>query len=202
MVSDPPAMKEWFVLQFLHVQPLSLGCEMFSFFFQAEDGIRDYKVTGVQTCALPIYGIEDLPHHGDRGRGEGGLRTLERGPPLGGIELMPVEDAYHASIFSTGNTRSALAPACFSRSSVSQKTFSRHTACTATRSGEPSSGMMVGDSDPGRSRAISGSALRGACSMMYLLSRTCCTPSMRISSRCTHSCFAAGRSSGVRMSTA
>src|SRR5256885_4604558 len=41
------------------------------FFFQAEDGIRDYKVTGVQTCALPIsnngtieghpaYGIEQL----------------------------------------------------------------------------------------------------------------------------------------------
>src|SRR5256885_5386073 len=26
------------------------------FFFQAEDGIRDYKVTGVQTCALPISG--------------------------------------------------------------------------------------------------------------------------------------------------
>src|SRR2546426_9129396 len=28
--------------------------EIFFFFFQAEDGIRDYKVTGVQTCALPI----------------------------------------------------------------------------------------------------------------------------------------------------
>src|SRR3989454_8989404 len=27
---------------------------VFFFFFQAEDGIRDYKVTGVQTCALPI----------------------------------------------------------------------------------------------------------------------------------------------------
>src|SRR5207237_7825990 len=26
-----------------------------SFFFQAEDGIRDSSVTGVQTCALPIY---------------------------------------------------------------------------------------------------------------------------------------------------
>src|SRR5256885_14369032 len=26
------------------------------FFFQAEDGIRYYKVTGVQTCTLPIYG--------------------------------------------------------------------------------------------------------------------------------------------------
>src|SRR5256885_5228000 len=29
-------------------------CGGFSVFFQAEDGIRDYKVTGVQTCALPI----------------------------------------------------------------------------------------------------------------------------------------------------
>src|SRR5687768_17651487 len=28
---------------------------MFIFFFQAEDGIRDVAVTGVQTCALPIY---------------------------------------------------------------------------------------------------------------------------------------------------
>ena len=27
----------------------------FVFFFQAEDGIRDYDVTGVQTCALPIF---------------------------------------------------------------------------------------------------------------------------------------------------
>src|SRR5256885_5121017 len=36
------------------------------FFFQAEDGIRDYKVTGVQTCALPIC---------DRRR-----RLLRRGP--------------------------------------------------------------------------------------------------------------------------
>src|SRR5688500_16225733 len=26
-----------------------------AFFFQADDGIRDYKVTGVQTCALPIW---------------------------------------------------------------------------------------------------------------------------------------------------
>src|SRR5690606_39563982 len=28
---------------------------VFLFFFQAEDGIRDFHVTGVQTCALPIY---------------------------------------------------------------------------------------------------------------------------------------------------
>ena len=29
-------------------------CLFFFFFFQAEDGIRDTSVTGVQTCALPI----------------------------------------------------------------------------------------------------------------------------------------------------
>src|SRR5699024_11408269 len=29
----------------------------FFFFFQAEDGIRDRNVTGVQTCALPIFAL-------------------------------------------------------------------------------------------------------------------------------------------------
>src|SRR2546430_9262680 len=33
---------------------LRLGAVVFVFFFQAEDGIRDLTVTGVQTCALPI----------------------------------------------------------------------------------------------------------------------------------------------------
>src|SRR5205809_799042 len=32
------------------------------FFFQAEDGIRDVAVTGVQTCALPISEGRDVPH--------------------------------------------------------------------------------------------------------------------------------------------
>src|SRR5207302_3070487 len=31
----------------------------FFFFFQAEDGIRDFHVTGVQTCALPISVLSD-----------------------------------------------------------------------------------------------------------------------------------------------
>src|SRR5690606_40870646 len=31
-------------------------------FFQAEDGIRDFHVTGVQTCALPIFPV--LAHRG------------------------------------------------------------------------------------------------------------------------------------------
>src|SRR5690606_37481606 len=37
-------------------------CVTFVFFFQAEDGIRDFHVTGVQTCALPIYPLCDELH--------------------------------------------------------------------------------------------------------------------------------------------
>src|SRR5699024_11752669 len=41
------------------------------FFFQAEDGIRDRNVTGVQTCALPIYGetveFNDIKSSEERG---------------------------------------------------------------------------------------------------------------------------------------
>src|SRR5690348_17635540 len=33
----------------------------FFFFFQAEDGIRDGRVTGVQTCALPIFAFDQPP---------------------------------------------------------------------------------------------------------------------------------------------
>src|SRR5690606_41028894 len=48
------------------------------FFFQAEDGIRDFHVTGVQTCALPIYRAGDL-HDEDRRGGGGGHGIGEAG---------------------------------------------------------------------------------------------------------------------------
>src|SRR5690606_40220697 len=38
-----------------------LSCCLFFFFFQAEDGIRDFHVTGVQTCALPILTGSCMP---------------------------------------------------------------------------------------------------------------------------------------------
>src|SRR5690606_39587222 len=48
------------------------------FFFQAEDGIRGFHVTGVQTCALPIYlpALDD----GAIGTGEG---VLQRNGAIG-----------------------------------------------------------------------------------------------------------------------
>src|SRR5690606_39683292 len=38
---------------------------LIDFFFQAEDGIRDFHVTGVQTCALPIYAEYYQPKYED-----------------------------------------------------------------------------------------------------------------------------------------
>src|SRR5256885_5133941 len=55
-------------------------------FFQAEDGIRDYKVTGVQTCAHPIFmppqvklANNNLPNFGDP------KSPVIAGPPSNGI---------------------------------------------------------------------------------------------------------------------
>src|SRR3712207_7840401 len=55
------------------------------FFFQAEDGIRDIGVTGVQTCALPIYAPErrgggQIPGGRPAAAGAQGGRQRQRGP--------------------------------------------------------------------------------------------------------------------------
>src|SRR5256886_17504870 len=39
----------------MHFMKMRCGGMIIFFFFQAEDGIRDLTVTGVQTCALPIF---------------------------------------------------------------------------------------------------------------------------------------------------
>src|SRR2546422_4545812 len=58
-----------------HERAAGLRC----FFFQAEDGIRDVAVTGVQTCALPIYFLELLLRLiGARDVGEGDLGGVAR----------------------------------------------------------------------------------------------------------------------------
>src|SRR5687767_6196684 len=53
---------------------------MFIFFFQAEDGIRDKLVTGVQTCALPIYDTIAGGEGFDVLRAGRGRDTLSGGP--------------------------------------------------------------------------------------------------------------------------
>src|SRR5205085_8684943 len=61
------------------------------FFFQAEDGIRDLTVTGVQTCALPILGSpEDVPLRDAINHGVvPGPRILTAVNPLSDEKLTP-----------------------------------------------------------------------------------------------------------------
>src|SRR5260221_7494805 len=57
----------------------------FFFFFQAEDGIRDHCVTGVQTCALPIYEFFD---------GSGYPQGLAGSQIPLGARIVAIADAY------------------------------------------------------------------------------------------------------------
>src|SRR5690606_39644463 len=66
---------------------------VFSFFFQAADGIRDFHVTGVQTCALPIWG-GPAARAGWEGSGRGLSGRPGSDPPLlpgpGPLDSSPV----------------------------------------------------------------------------------------------------------------
>src|SRR5688500_14721281 len=81
--------QRWFMLLLQRLCQLlePLRFYLIFFFFQAEDGIRDYKVTGVQTCALPIS------RSGSRAivrRGSGPQAWRERG---GSMQQAPIDTA-------------------------------------------------------------------------------------------------------------
>src|SRR5256886_12419646 len=55
-----PFKEQWVMIDGIRIHfvddgPRDASVLMFVLFFQAEDGIRDLTVTGVQTCALPIF---------------------------------------------------------------------------------------------------------------------------------------------------
>src|SRR5260370_32896590 len=80
----------------------TLWCFFCFFFFQAEDGIRDSSVTGVQTCALPIFllvGVVELrsvsqgaPVLADRNIDSGGFFALSR---FDHLVLQSVRQGHH-----------------------------------------------------------------------------------------------------------
>src|SRR2546427_3819861 len=81
------------------------------FFFQAEDGIRDLTVTGVQTCALPISVLDDLfilPGHEQKSRCSVEEIMLARAFPdkMPGIVFVHPEDA--AAFASLGLERASV----------------------------------------------------------------------------------------------
>src|SRR6266487_5189546 len=75
---------------------------MFFFFFQAEDGIRDGRVTGVQTCALPILraaGISNVVSitSDPVGAITQKVRDMHLSIPVASDPGLAVSHAYHAN---------------------------------------------------------------------------------------------------------
>src|SRR5205823_11884215 len=76
---------------------------VFFFFFQAEDGLRDKLVTGVQTCALPISGFVRnavpssmaiaIPHAATTDGGDTSVRRCRRPKTRGSCPCSPSEYA-------------------------------------------------------------------------------------------------------------
>src|SRR5207248_5994752 len=79
---------------------------LFIFFFQAEDGIRDRTVTGVQTCALPIFPRAAAHHSAD-------ASAAARGTPTGRRARAPT-----ASHGSAHRTRPAMMETCPTRAAA------------------------------------------------------------------------------------
>src|SRR5260221_12310698 len=92
----------------------------FFFFFQAEDGIRDHCVTGVQTCALPIYhghqqGIAALAPVQDTGHAAAAPGSDQRGHGIRFLRVsVPVASCSRGPAFASH--RSGAPPSCAQRS--------------------------------------------------------------------------------------
>src|SRR6266581_4506424 len=73
--------------------------EFVCFFFQAEDGIRDGRVTGVQTCALPIWNKMHI-HSSDQvlfvtaGKGIIATETYQETITIGDVVHIPAEEKH------------------------------------------------------------------------------------------------------------
>src|SRR2546430_15451405 len=101
------------------------------FFFQAEDGIRDLTVTGVQTCALPIFmAIESA--------------TRFRRPVYAGNAILTVESSGEDQVVGTVRTASFAAAALGGAAPIEKAAFGaqlpahpRFAAVSAPRIGHP-----------------------------------------------------------------
>src|SRR5258707_981254 len=108
---SPPSEMNRLHLNLAQCLPLRLcyGCCCF-FFFQAEDGIRDIGVTGVQTCALPISTTSSLRRNfPDAMNGLGLMYALGRGVPQNFSEAMKwwIKAVDGGSIAALGNIATA-----------------------------------------------------------------------------------------------
>src|SRR5690606_40943873 len=83
----------------------------FCFFFQAEDGIRDFHVTGVQTCALPILGLKADPTNPNGYLRHPLVYLVEAADDIC-YNIIDLEDAHHLKILSYIEVEELLLPLC------------------------------------------------------------------------------------------
>src|SRR5438876_6890649 len=137
------------------------------FFFQAEDGIRDGRVTGVQTCALPIldpearqHPVPPVPHAVRRGPRpvEGEEEDVDRGDENGGTPDGPRAAEEHRVL-----RREGAAHASAVTWSAARRTGRRPPTPPARRSGAPTASRTPRGppSSPGRSPAARSSRRAG-----------------------------------------
>src|SRR4051794_41985128 len=107
-----------------------------SFFFQAEDGIRDGRVTGVQTCALPISG-GPLLVIGGAGTGKTHL-LVERFVWLADRGIPP--EIGRASCRERGEI--AAVPACLQKKSLGLKLLQRVTRARREQHDQRANGCL------------------------------------------------------------
>src|SRR5215467_3238616 len=107
------------------------------FFFQAEDGIRDYKVTGVQTCALPITPATQTVTGSVSGTVSGKLfiTVLISGPAVTNVSVGVSGSTGAASVFPA--KASALGPGTFSSTVTVFACVNDPTCATGQLAGSP-----------------------------------------------------------------
>src|SRR2546427_12878945 len=114
----------------------------FFFFFQAEDGIRDLTVTGVQTCALPIFAARL------RGPGAGALERPDRALPRARSRGEPAHrELHHAGAV----LPSAAAPRTARGAATAGPVYSEEPAAPSP-SHDPARGADHGDLPAGAGR--------------------------------------------------
>src|SRR5688572_3825572 len=102
----------------------------FFFFFQAEDGIRDLTVTGVQTCALPIYQVEKNYLH-RKSTNSSTFSACGRWPQLSSTRVFaPGIKRLSSSRMPTGRMRSCLPQMIFTGTSMRCSHFGRKGSCS------------------------------------------------------------------------
>src|SRR5256712_13063551 len=117
------------------------------FFFQAEDGIRDLIVTGVQTCALPILALGANPGSGTLS-GTTTVAAVAGVATLPGLSINKVGTGYTLTASATGATGTTSAAFTIAPGAASQLVFSVQPSDTTAGAASTAAGQLAAQDAP------------------------------------------------------